>query len=225
MGEKLKKISQTNLILNILNIEDKTFIHINSLIRYYKYICFELDKKGLLDKYRFYFDCNIDEIKKDVLDNNDIFRLDVDREFIYLRNIKSFNELLIENEIDDVIKEIIIDKSLKNEELFNNTCNILGMEFYKTTEEKLKKGFFIEFDDNNVIMISLDEDNNLVIDKNHSKDYYIAKKQIESWPEWKQECARDFMNQFKIESNSVKDTQPILRKRYKIVGRKVNNEK
>lgn len=69
------------------------------------------------------------------------------------------------------------------------------------------------------------EDNGLVIDKNHSKDYYIAKKQIESWPEWKQECAREFMNQFKIESNSVKDTQPILRKKYKIVGRKVNNEK
>ncbi|MGN0973561.1 MAG: hypothetical protein ACI4OT_02330 [Bacilli bacterium] len=201
-----------------MNIEDKTFIHINSLIRYYKYICSELDKKGLLDKYRFYFDCNIDDIKRDVLDNNDKFRLDVDRDFIYLRNIKSFNKLLIENAIDDVIKEIIIEKSLKNEELLNNTCNILGMEFYKTTEEKLKKGLFIE----------LDENNNLVIDKNHSKDYYIAKKQIESWPKWKQECARDFMTQFKIEneeSNSVKDTQPILRKRYKIVGRKLNNKK
>lgn len=97
------------VIVNMLKEDKKTYLSIERLQKLLIYIYDELSKSNELNLYETHFDINFDAIERTVLYNNNIFRLDLCGEIIYLRETSNVGDLIREYSTDEKITKIIAD--------------------------------------------------------------------------------------------------------------------
>lgn len=102
-----KTIDTRMIIVNLLKEDQKTYISVDRLQRLIIFIYKELAAKHQLKQYQIFFDINFDSIERTVLYNNNIFRLDIDGDMIYLRDVDSMDDLAEKYRADKTIIEII----------------------------------------------------------------------------------------------------------------------
>ena len=103
----MKTIDAETVIVNLLKEDRKCFLSIDRLQMLYEYIYQELVIKDLINSYNIIFDINFYSIERTVLCNNNIFKLDIDGDYIYLRDIDSVDYLTSQHKADDTLKGII----------------------------------------------------------------------------------------------------------------------
>lgn len=99
------------IIVNLLKVDKETYLSLGRLQKLLFFIYDELIKNNEIDKYNICFNVNFDSIERTILFNNDIFKLDIDGEIIYLR--KSVEELANKFKTDKNI-ENLIEKFIKS---------------------------------------------------------------------------------------------------------------
>ncbi len=201
--EKIEKekrnITQTKIILNILKLENKTYLSVDSLKKYTAYLSSELEERKIKDNYCFWPHYNIDTIERFVLWDNDILKIDIDRDYIYLRDKNSLDQLIEKKPLDKEIIKIIESKvknNTKREEVFKKACDMTGIKIHEATLEEIKQGLFIKCDDE-IIKLTIDNNGNYIIG---SQDEFTMQKKM------------------------VNEPNNVLRKRYRIIGRKQNKK-
>lgn len=105
----MQKIDTETIIVNLLKEDKKTYLSIKRLQKLLVFIYDELSKQNELDKYNIYFDVNFDAIERTILYNNNIFKLDIDGDMIYLRE---------KNDVDDLAEQFKTDRKIKT--IINN---------------------------------------------------------------------------------------------------------
>ena len=100
-------IDTKTIIVNLLKEDKRNYLSIDRLLELLDFIYAELKKTCKLDEYQIMFDINFDAIERTVRYNNNIFRLDIDGERIYLRTPDEIDNLVSQYQVDDTIHEII----------------------------------------------------------------------------------------------------------------------
>lgn len=102
-----KVIDTKTIIVNLLKVDQKTYLSVKRLQELIHFIYLELKEKNMLESYQISFDINFDAIERTVLYNNRIFDLDIDGEMIYLRESESLDQLARRYQTDNTIFGII----------------------------------------------------------------------------------------------------------------------
>lgn len=102
----MKVIDTKTVIINLLEMDKKTYLSVKRLQKLLMFIYNELCERDALSDYEIVFDISFDSIERTVLCNSRIFDLDLDGDLIYLRE-RNINKLAEQYALDDNIKNII----------------------------------------------------------------------------------------------------------------------
>ena len=103
----MQTLDTRTIIVNLLKEDRKTYLSFKRLQKLLIFIYDELSKTQKIDKYNTCFDVNFDAIERTVLYNNNIFRLELDGEIIYLRETESVEKLAEQFQTDETIIMLI----------------------------------------------------------------------------------------------------------------------
>lgn len=106
-------IDTRTIIINLLKEDETTYTSMTRLQMLISYIYNELTDEHKLDDYITYFEVNFDAIERTVRYNNNIFKLDIDGDMIYLRKSISISDLVSKYSVDDYITNIIKEFRIK----------------------------------------------------------------------------------------------------------------
>lgn len=102
----MKVLDTKTVIINLLEMDKKTYLSVKRLQKLLVFIYNELSKRDALGDYEIVFDISFDSIERTVLCNSRIFDLDFDGDLIYLRE-RNIDDLARQYTLDTVIKGII----------------------------------------------------------------------------------------------------------------------
>ncbi len=101
------------IIVNLIKQDNKSFLSLGRLHDSLRYIHVQLQKRKILNDYQILFDVYFDAIENTILNDGDLFTLDIKNEKIYLINKSELDDISNAYKLDDTLESIIKEFVLK----------------------------------------------------------------------------------------------------------------
>ena len=101
------------IIVNLIKQDNKSFLSLGRLYDSLRYIYVQLQKRKILDNYQILFDVYFGAIENTIINDGDLFSLDIENNIIYLINKAELDEISSDYKLDDTLDSIIKEFVLK----------------------------------------------------------------------------------------------------------------